>query len=160
MTTGGRRRGGRNFLCQCEHEVDHDPVPAGGVVRCQHCGQAWRFDGKVSMEKVAAGRLRGVKRVLTVCMDGNCRSVAVGWRLKHRGIAAVPVGWRFTTPEPMRMLAEWAERIIVVEPYMVEKVPVEFRSKVVQFPIGPDRWVDPKHPELWGIADRAIEAEL
>ena len=89
-------------------------------------------------------------KILTVCLGGLVRSVAFAEVLKLRyGIRDVlSLGYDFNPPETQKMLFEWADRIIVVERFVQEKIPVEYHSKIVVCEVGPDTYGNAKNPEL------------
>lgn len=64
------------------------------------------------------------------------------------GRDAVAVGWSTAGPELMRVLCAWAQVVVVMQEKFRERIPVEFRSKVVACDVGEDVWVNPRHPEL------------
>ncbi len=80
-------------------------------------------------------------RVLTVCEGGNVRSVALAYVLKSKyGQDAISSSWRYNSSPTLGMLFEWAERIVVAQEVFVEKIPEQYRPKVLVLDMGPDRW--------------------
>jgi hypothetical protein len=96
-------------------------------------------------------------KVLTLCQGGNCRSVALGFVLKYSyGHDAIACGWEKNSAATIEMLADWADRIIVVESHFVERVPDRCRAKVSVYDVGPDRWFNSLHLELIGLFNAMI----
>lgn len=59
-----------------------------------------------------------MRKVLCVCNGGNCRSVAMAEVLKgHFGKEAIAVGTYWFSRESMETFADWADAILVVEPF-------------------------------------------
>jgi len=79
-------------------------------------------------------------RILTVCEQGNKRSVFTRNILHHKH-DVISFGIMTSTPETITMLCEWADKILLAEPNMVEMIPEVYRLKVdTRFTIGPDVW--------------------
>lgn len=77
-------------------------------------------------------------KILTVCSQGNKRSVFTRFVLNHHH-DVIALGVDVNTPETIRLLAGWADKILVAEPIMKKKIPVRFQSKVDDnFTIGAD----------------------
>ena len=91
-------------------------------------------------------------RILCVCEGGFTRSVCLAGHLRNDGGRpvhdSIAASWRFNTPETITMLCAWAEFVVVMEPYMLEKIPQEYRSKSKVCDVGPDRYGQPLHPDL------------
>lgn len=88
-------------------------------------------------------------RFLTVCEGGNCRSVSLAMMLKAtKKYDAIACSWKDISETTFDMLAAWAHRIIVMEGYMLDKIPERHRDKVMVLDVGEDRWCNPFHPEL------------
>jgi len=62
----------------------------------------------------------------------------------------------YTQPRTIRMLARWADVILVAEPHMAAIVPPRFAAKVRDTGIGPDRWNNPLAGELLELAEAAL----
>ncbi len=90
------------------------------------------------------------KKFLCICDGGNVRSQAMVVALKelHRQEAIAIGRWR-VSPLTMEMLCSWADKIIVMQPHMVESVPAQFHGKTVCVDVGEDRFGIQVHPELW-----------
>jgi len=88
------------------------------------------------------------QRILCVCEGGCHRSVAMAEWLKNAGHDALSIGWRGNDPKTLDFLCWWAETIIVMEPYIAEKIPAHYRPKTLVCDVGKDFYGTPKHPEL------------
>lgn len=89
-------------------------------------------------------------KIVCVCQRGNVRSTALAYLLKdyHGGQDAIAIGWQTAGVELQRFLFEWSERIFVLESYIEQKIPVEYRPKVFVFDVGPDVYGDAKNTVL------------
>lgn len=89
------------------------------------------------------------QKYLVICDGGNVRSAALATTLKlDYGQEAIAVGRLFVTPETMRMLSDWADKIILMQPHMIESIPDYNQTKCGVVDVGPDRWGIYIHPEL------------
>ncbi len=82
-------------------------------------------------------------RILTICEGGTVRSVGLARVLKDETIAgyshdAIAASWRWNTPETLEGFCEWADMIVVMEPYMEEKLPPEYLHRSEVCDVGPD----------------------
>lgn len=94
------------------------------------------------------------KKFLCLCRCGHSRSVALS-RIFHKyGIPAVAAGADTAGPDALRVLSQWADRVIVLEEKFAAAVPDVSRPKVFAMDIGPDRWSNPYHPELLALVER------
>lgn len=99
-------------------------------------------------------------RVLCICEGGNVRSVGLAFRLKQcHGLDAIAASWRFNSPETLKLLYGWADRIVVMQPEMWEHVPAEFRSKAAICDVGPDNYGTAFHPVLQDRLERLLKGE-
>lgn len=92
-------------------------------------------------------------KILCVCQGGTCRSVGLARVLKDRDVAgrnhdAVAASWQWNSPQTLEMLGQWAELVVVMEPWMVERLPQPIRAKTAVCDVGPDRYGTPINPEL------------
>lgn len=90
---------------------------------------------------------------LCVCQYGHSRSVAMVRELHSRGLPAVACGWA-TAGTGLHWLSQWADVIFVMQAEFSQYVPEPYRHKVVAMDVGPDRWVNPYHPELAALVKR------
>ena len=99
-------------------------------------------------------------KILCMCRGGQTRSVALTFVLKkwHKSVAAdsLACAWSRNSKETLRMLFEWADRIVLVQPHHAGQVPKEFHTKLVCLNIGRDRFGTPKNPELIALARKLI----
>lgn len=104
---------------------------------------------------------RGRKqRILTVCHGGNFRSVALSYVLKwNHGKEALPIGLDVAEPETLAHMCQWADRIIVVETSMCDRVPAAFHDKLTVYDVGPDRWRNALDRELLDLFRVHAEAD-
>jgi hypothetical protein len=72
---------------------------------------------------------------------------------------AVAVGYQ-TSGGAIEHLAPWATHILIVDGNAWGSVPKEHAAKCVNMDVGPDRWVNPYHPELAAKFRELIEARL
>ena len=80
-------------------------------------------------------------KILCLCERGNSRSVALAWILKdHMGHNAIASGMRTMDDETKEMLYNWAERIILVDKTFEDEIPVEYKTKLKVWDVGPDRF--------------------
>lgn len=98
-------------------------------------------------------------KYLCICQYGHSRSVALARLLHGMGQGAVAIGWS-TNGGAITPLCEWADRILIVDGHALAHVPINHRHKAVDFQVGPDRWVDPYHPELAQIFERLVAERL
>ena len=78
---------------------------------------------------------------LIVCDGGNVRSASLATTLKlDYGREAIAVGRLYMSPETLVMLSEWADRIVITQPHMIESIPEYQHHKVNIVDFGPDSW--------------------
>lgn len=87
-------------------------------------------------------------RILVVCEYGINRSVTIASQLKFLGHDTISTGTNMTTRETMDMLSEWADRIIIVEPYMNTFIRAKDRDKIRLWDTGPDMYPRPYNKAL------------
>jgi hypothetical protein len=88
-------------------------------------------------------------KFLCVCDGGNVRSYALAWVLHDQlGQEAIPVGRLRVSPETMKMMCEWADLIVIMQPHMEESILPEFKPKLLCVDVGVDRYGMWIHPEL------------
>ena len=86
-------------------------------------------------------------KALCICQYGHSRSAALAQVFHHLGHAAVAIGVG-TSGDAVFPLAEWADRIFVLQPAYANHVPSKFASKVRVFDVGPDIWSNPYSQDL------------
>ena len=92
------------------------------------------------------------RKILCICEGGFTRSVCLAGHLRNRDGTpvhdAIAASWRYNTPETIEMLSAWADLVVVMESYMVEKIPFQHRGKLMVCDVGPDRYGKALHPDL------------
>lgn len=100
-------------------------------------------------------------KTLCLCAGGTVRSVTLSSLLrycwKHDAIAA---SLDTNTDSTLKMLYEWADHVYVVQPYMLDAVPAEYRYKTRVLDVGADNWGMSMHPELQDICYKLLEEDL
>lgn len=76
--------------------------------------------------------------------------------LHKRKHAAVAIG-AHSSGDAVSILAAWADTIFVLQPGYMNYVPLEHIGKVVVMDVGPDKWVNPYHPELAALLDQMLK---
>ena|SRR6266849_8400722 len=102
-------------------------------------------------------------KILTVCERGNIRSVAAGYLLKDirkpMGYDVLACGIKTATPETFKMLAKWADKILVVADEAVYNLmPERFKDKTIHCNIGKDVWGNPIDANLLKIVTKELDA--
>ena len=98
-------------------------------------------------------------KFLCVCQFGHSRSVALTRVLHGKGLTAIAVGWA-SSGDGLAVLSEWADKILVLETWFSEKIPLEHRSKIVDFNVGRDRWSNLYNQELLDILGQMVNEKL
>ena len=87
-------------------------------------------------------------KFLCICHYGHSRSVALARQLHGRQQTAIAIGFATSDPDSMYLLCKWADHVLVVDQNAKCRIPSEYIYKTRNFDVGPDRWVNPYHPEL------------
>ena len=98
-------------------------------------------------------------KILTVCNGGNCRSVTLASMIKQddHSVEAIPIGVRTSSMKTIRLLSEWADKIVVVaDGPVIAKFPKGYEDKIIHIDIGKDKWVQAMHPKLVKIIKKAL----
>lgn len=98
-------------------------------------------------------------KVLCVCQYGHSRSVAACRAFHARGVPTVACGVA-TSGSALTVLAEWADRICVLDDALSGAIPLTYRDKIVSLHVGPDRWVNPYNAELREIIETLIDERM
>ena len=98
-------------------------------------------------------------KVLCVCQYGHSRSVAACRAFHARGVPAVACG-AGTAGSALGVVAEWADRICLLDDALIGAVPPAQRHKIVSLHVGPDRWVNPYNPELREVIETLIDERM
>jgi len=96
-------------------------------------------------------------KILTVCDQGNNRSVHLAHLLKYWNNDVLPVGLDTNSKETLEMLYKWADAIIVVEDAMRQVIPIEFIQKVKVWNVGEDVYSRPFNTQLHQKAKQYLE---
>lgn len=97
------------------------------------------------------------KKFLTVCEGGNVRSVSMAFTLKYEFHQdAIAFSHSRNGDEALKLLADWADYIIVMEPKFADRFEA-WKGKVRVYDVGPDRWMNPLHKELYEIVSRGAQ---
>lgn len=101
-------------------------------------------------------------KIITMCRQGLCRSVALAdvLKLHFEPVDVVPIGHFGNTKEAQQMLFTWADKIVVMEEHYRAHVPEEFHPKTMVCEVGPDRYGNSKNPELIGMVWRWTRKHL
>jgi len=95
-------------------------------------------------------------KVLSVCQAGTVRSGALTVAAKAAGHDALQAGVAFNPPSTLKMLTDWADVVLLAEPWIAAHLPPEAAPKLRDAGLGPDRWHNPLHPELMELATAAM----
>lgn len=76
-------------------------------------------------------------KILCVCLEGNKRSVITRYVLNRHGHEALSCGIRPNSPETIQMLIDWADKVLVAEPFLAAALPTTDKIDH-NFAIGPD----------------------
>ena len=94
-------------------------------------------------------------KILTVCSQGNNRSVHFAHALKYWNNDVIAIGVDNTSIPTLEMLFGWADVIIKTEDGQF--VPPQYEDKVRLFDVGPDTYKRPFNPELHVKVKRILE---
>lgn len=94
-------------------------------------------------------------RWVCVCEGGNVRSAGLAYRLKdiHKQ-DAIAVSWRWNTTETLRLLFEWSDYVVFMQPEFVDRIDstlMTFQDKFRVVDVGLDRFRNPFHPDLQAL---------
>ena len=90
-------------------------------------------------------------KILCVCSEGNVRSATLARLLKHKGHETLAAGVKRHSPETLKMLIDWADKVYAVDNDILREMPLDTEkdiSKTQVFDIGPDIWGEAMHPDL------------
>lgn len=94
-------------------------------------------------------------KFLCVCEGGTIRSVSLAWVLRYdHHQDAIAASWLKNSQETLDMLAQWADKIVVMQPHFSSKF-TGFREKILVVDVGPDIWKNPLHPQLMSVVRKA-----
>lgn len=88
-------------------------------------------------------------RLLILCEQGNNRSVTLAGQLKYLGHDILTAGLHTNSPDTVRTLGDWAQKVILTDRAQVAMLPLGFsEDKVAVWQIGPDNYPRPYNKEL------------
>lgn len=92
-------------------------------------------------------------KILCICQGGTVRSVGLARMIKDREVAglghdAIAASWQWNSIQTLEMLGQWADLVVVMESYMVDRLPPALRPKTEVCDVGPDRYGNAQHPDL------------
>lgn len=97
-------------------------------------------------------------KYLCVCDGGNVRSHALAYVLHDlHGHEAIAVGRLRVSAETLETFCAWADKVVLMQPHMIESVPLAHREKVLVTDVGVDRFGIHIHPELLEMAHGAAK---
>ncbi len=100
-------------------------------------------------------------KLLILCDQGNNRSVQFAHLLKYWGNDCIAAGTETNSKETLKMLCNWADKIILTS-HLIEGGVIELGSqpvgKIVVFDVGPDTYPRPFNPVLHAMAKHILEA--
>ena len=89
------------------------------------------------------------KKILTVCSAGLVRSVGLADVLKvHFSADAIPVGIDGNTKETLLMMYSWADWIVLMMNVWEDRIPEQYKSKVMICEVGTDTYGSSRNREL------------
>jgi hypothetical protein len=99
------------------------------------------------------------KKILCICRNGYTRSVATKMCLNKRGYKdVIAIGGGCIHPITMSMLCNWADIILLAQPYHDEFVTFGNESKIDRrFTIGEDIWFNPYNKNLHKIVNKQLD---
>lgn len=89
-------------------------------------------------------------KILCMCQHGHNRSQCLAYILSHDyDQETLAIGWQTADEELKSYLFKWADKIIVMQPHMVEKVPANYHlEKVLVCDVGVDIYGSPRNLAL------------
>ena len=98
-------------------------------------------------------------KILTVCNKGNCRSVGTRYCLYNRGYRnVIAIGGSNTSPKTLKMLCNWADKILLAKVKHISYLPDSAWEKVdKQFTIGEDTYKHSMNPELHKLVCKQLD---
>jgi len=98
------------------------------------------------------------KKFLCVCAGGTVRSGALAWSLRYNFSQkrVFQASHDKSPDEDLRVLADWADYIIVLEKQFAPKFE-KWKDKIRVLDVGPDIWLNPLHKDLQKIVSEAAQ---
>lgn len=92
-----------------------------------------------------------------MCAGGNVRSVGLKYLLKYKyGHESLACGQDANSSETIEILCNWADYVIVLTEEYSKFIPEKYKTKLLCYNVGVDRFGCAFHPELLDILDRMI----
>ena len=99
------------------------------------------------------------RRIITVCSQGLCRSVALAdvLKLHFEPVDVLPIGVNGNSRETLHMLYDWAHCVIAMHQPVLDIIERRVKRWIGDNPfpiphylcdVGPDSYHNPKHPQL------------
>jgi predicted protein tyrosine phosphatase len=99
-------------------------------------------------------------KILCCCSEGANRSVTLAHILRYApDFETMTVGLKYNSDATVMMMFEWADKILLVERWMITLVPKRYEHKVKIVDIGPDIYPRPYNPELYAKIKRLLEKD-
>lgn len=97
-------------------------------------------------------------KVLTICQGGHVRSVGMKYLLRYKyGHEAISAGWETVSSDTLRMLCDWADVVVIMQPKFERYISPDFKEKLLCYDVGEDNYGNPFHPILLGSLEKMIE---
>jgi len=89
-------------------------------------------------------------KIVTMCRQGLCRSVALAdvLKLHFEPVDVIPIGHFGNTKETRDMLIDWADKVVVMEANYAKYVADRDKHKVLICDVGPDIFGNSKNRKL------------
>ena len=98
------------------------------------------------------------ERFLCLCSGAVSRSVAMARALKYEaGKDALAAAVDKNSPETLKLLFGWADKIVAMHQDFAGRVPEAYRDKLVVVDVGEDRWNNPMQADLYGACCRVVQ---
>jgi len=127
---------------------------------CSRC-RGYKLDTNYALCPVCDVKWKEIKNPLFLCLCqyGHSRSVCLARVLHSKKQQAIAAGVG-TCGEWIAPLCRRADMILILETSFKKHVPGVEQWKVVDFHVGPDRWVNPYNQELNAILKAMVEQKL
>lgn len=100
-------------------------------------------------------------KILAVCRSGRVRSHAIKVAMELKGHEAINAGVKYHSPETLKMLAEWAELILVPEAWIKEELEsMGITTRIIDLQIGPDIWKTKVTQDLMKVTQKKIKKHV
>ena len=97
-------------------------------------------------------------KILCICNQGNCRSVATRYCLNRRGYTdVIAIGGANTSAQTLADLYIWADLVLLAKPTHSRFLPIDMDKVDIEFTIGEDKWGNPMNKELHEIINKQLD---